>query len=177
MELKRNECPYCGAKIQFPEEGDFFCEYCDGAISLPKKEPPKPAAPPPQPPIPKYQATCPNCKGTIYFMDNSPGAGTKCTHCGQYCTISRQNDTAPPKEQTAQKPAPPKYSPKSYSMTLFLCIFLGWFGVHRFYVGKNLSGLVYLCSFGGLYLGNIVDIFSLLSKNFTDADGLLVCQN
>ncbi|HAG04498.1 MAG TPA: hypothetical protein DCG28_03565 [Lachnospiraceae bacterium] len=40
MKLKRNECPYCGAKIQFPDEGDFFCEYCDSAISLPRKRNP-----------------------------------------------------------------------------------------------------------------------------------------
>ncbi|HAG04499.1 MAG TPA: hypothetical protein DCG28_03570 [Lachnospiraceae bacterium] len=177
MELKRNECPYCGAKIQFPEEGDFFCEYCDGAISLPKKEVPNPPAAPPPPTPAMYERNCPTCNGSIYFNSLTPGTTTKCTHCGEYVTITRKEETAPPKEQTPQKPAPPKFSPKSYSTTLFLCIFLGWFGFHRFYVGKTISGLLYLFTVGGFGYGNIIDIFLILSKKFTDADGLLVCQN
>lgn len=35
-------------------------------------------------------------------------------------------------------------SPKSKMVTLLLCIFLGYFGIHRFYVGKIGSGLVYI---------------------------------
>ena len=34
--------------------------------------------------------------------------------------------------------------PKSKSVTLLLCFFLGWFGIHRFYLGKVGRGFIHL---------------------------------
>jgi len=51
---------------------------------------------------------------------------------------------------------------------------LGFFGVHRFYVGKAGTGLLYLFTLGGLGFGVAVDVISLISGSFRDKQGRLV---
>ncbi|MDE6776603.1 MAG: TM2 domain-containing protein [Oscillospiraceae bacterium] len=45
-----------------------------------------------------------------------------------------------------------------------LCLFLGWAGGHKFYEGKIVWGIIYLCTFGLFYIGWIVDLIILLTK-------------
>ncbi|MFO0671424.1 MAG: TM2 domain-containing protein [Polyangiaceae bacterium] len=48
-----------------------------------------------------------------------------------------------------------------YTLAWLLLTFLGIFGVHRFYLGKWVSGLVWLCT-GGLFgLGVLYDFWTL----------------
>ncbi len=48
-----------------------------------------------------------------------------------------------------------------YTIAWLLLTFLGLFGIHRMYMGKWLSGLIYLCT-GGLFLiGYIYDFWTL----------------
>lgn len=47
--------------------------------------------------------------------------------------------------------------PIDYSVAWLLCVFLGLFGVHRFYMGKWVTGLVWLCTGGLFSLGWIYD--------------------
>lgn len=50
------------------------------------------------------------------------------------------------------------------STALFLCIIGGYLGLHKFYEGNILMGIVYACT-GGLFLiGWIVDILSISKK-------------
>ena len=50
---------------------------------------------------------------------------------------------------------------KNYTVAWVLLTFLGIFGVHRFYQGKILTGILYLCT-GGLFLvGYIYDYWTL----------------
>lgn len=56
-------------------------------------------------------------------------------------------------------------------VTLLLCIFLGYLGIHRFYLGKTLSGIIYLCTGGFFVVGVIVDVFLILTGSMRDADG------
>ena len=60
------------------------------------------------------------------------------------------------------------YSPKSRLAALLLAIFLGEFGLHRFYVGKVGTGILYLCTGGLLGIGWIVDILMIIFGSFTD---------
>ena len=54
--------------------------------------------------------------------------------------------------------------PKDYSVAWILLTFLGVFGLHRFYLGKLVSGLIYLLT-GGLFLvGIIYDFWTLNSQ-------------
>lgn len=51
--------------------------------------------------------------------------------------------------------------PINYSIAWLLLTFLGIFGVHRFYMGKWVTGLIYLLS-GGLFgLGILYDFLTL----------------
>ena len=65
-------------------------------------------------------------------------------------------------------------SEKSRAVALALCIPLGVFGAHRFYVGKIGTGLLQLCTFGGLGLWWLYDLITIASGEFRDADGLRV---
>ena len=65
-------------------------------------------------------------------------------------------------------------SPKSKLVALLLCFFLGGWGVHRFYVGKIGTGILYLLTGGGFLIGSIVDFVNILTNNFKDRQGHLI---
>lgn len=53
---------------------------------------------------------------------------------------------------------------KSKWVSFFLCLFLGYLGIHKFYEGKVLLGILYLCT-GGLFgIGIIYDLVVLFFK-------------
>jgi TM2 domain len=51
---------------------------------------------------------------------------------------------------------------------LLLCVFLGWFGAHRFYVGKIGTGLIWLFTLGFMGIGVIYDIIFIATGEFRD---------
>ncbi|MDX1920079.1 MAG: TM2 domain-containing protein [Candidatus Caenarcaniphilales bacterium] len=51
--------------------------------------------------------------------------------------------------------------PIDYNVSWMLLTFLGLFGVHRFYMGKWVSGLIYLCTGGILGIGYVYDFWTL----------------
>ena len=53
---------------------------------------------------------------------------------------------------------------KNKWVSFFLCLFLGYFGAHKFYEGKIGSGILYCCTVGLFGIGWIIDIFNLLNK-------------
>lgn len=53
---------------------------------------------------------------------------------------------------------------KSKWVSFFLCLFLGIFGAHKFYEGRVLLGVLYICT-GGLFgVGIIIDLIVLFFK-------------
>ncbi|HEV8358574.1 MAG TPA: TM2 domain-containing protein [Gemmatimonadales bacterium] len=62
-------------------------------------------------------------------------------------------------------------SEKSRAVALPLCVLLGVFGAHRFYVGKIGTGILQLFTFGGLGLWWLYDVITIASGEFRDADG------
>jgi TM2 domain-containing membrane protein YozV len=50
---------------------------------------------------------------------------------------------------------------KSYNVSWVLLTFLGIFGIHRFYLGKWLTGLIWLLTGGLLMLGVLYDYWTL----------------
>lgn len=54
--------------------------------------------------------------------------------------------------------------PKSKWMAFFLCLFFGVLGIHKFYEGRVLLGIVYLLTLGLCGIGVIIDLIILLFK-------------
>ncbi len=53
---------------------------------------------------------------------------------------------------------------KNKWVSLLLCLFLGFFGAHKFYEGKIGMGILYIFTFGLFGIGAIVDFFVILFK-------------
>jgi len=73
-------------------------------------------------------------------------------------------------------------SSKSRLATTLLALFLGGFGVHRFYVGKVGSGIVMLiltCTIIGAIVSGIwalIDLIVAISGQFRDADNYRIAN-
>jgi hypothetical protein len=80
-----------------------------------------------------------------------------CPHCGvrQYGT-----SVGRPREASEKNPL----------TAGILCLVLGVFGAHRFYVGKKNSGILMLCTLGGFGLWMLYDLILILTGQFRDAD-------
>lgn len=52
----------------------------------------------------------------------------------------------------------------NYSVVWLLLTFLGMFGVHRMYMGKWVTGLLYMVTFGFFLVGYIYDFWTLNSQ-------------
>ena len=65
-------------------------------------------------------------------------------------------------------------SPKSRTVALLLCIFLGVLGIHRFYVGKTGTGIIWILTGGVFGIGVLVDLIMIIVGSFTDKAGLMV---
>jgi TM2 domain-containing membrane protein YozV len=61
---------------------------------------------------------------------------------------------------------------KDWLTTLLLCIFLGFLGVHRFYTGHIVIGLIQLFTFGGCGIWWLIDLIMIATGSFTDSNGL-----
>lgn len=65
----------------------------------------------------------------------------------------------------------PMLSDKNRWLAFLLCLFLGWFGIHRFYLGKPLTGIIYIFTGGLFCIGWIYDGVNLLLNNAKDGNG------
>ncbi len=65
-------------------------------------------------------------------------------------------------------------STKTKGITFCICLFLGYLGIHRFYVGKIGTGILWLCTGGLCGLGWLVDLIMILCGKFSDKEGALV---
>ncbi len=62
---------------------------------------------------------------------------------------------------------------KSRMTSLILC--LGWFlglgGLHRFYTGKLVTGIIQLLTLGGFGIWQLIDLLTILGGSYRDAKG------
>jgi TM2 domain-containing membrane protein YozV len=72
-----------------------------------------------------------------------------------------------------RRPSERSVGEKSQMITFLLCAFLGIFGAHRFYLGRNLSAVLMLLTFGGLGIWLMVDSIFVGMAMLADKDGNL----
>jgi hypothetical protein len=96
---------------------------------------------------------CHNCKA-----ESSPDAAI-CMKCG----VSLKNELAPGEG-------------KDWLTTLLLCFFVGVFGVHRFYTGHTVIGVVQLLTLGGCGIWVLIDFIIIIIGTFKDSNGHLLVK-
>ncbi|HBA63907.1 MAG TPA: NINE protein [Lachnospiraceae bacterium] len=65
-------------------------------------------------------------------------------------------------------------SPKSRLIATLLCLFLGCLGIHRFYVGKVGTGIIWFLTLGFFGIGVLIDLIMILLGSFRDKMGFWV---
>ena len=68
------------------------------------------------------------------------------------------------------------HSDKSRIVALLLCFFVGYLGVHRFYVGKVGTGVLMIFTLGGLGIWYLIDLIMITVGSFRDANGRAVFE-
>ena len=144
------ECKHCGANVGIEYR---LCPYCKCELDYPT---------PNQQPVIIQNIIQPP-------MDNQ---GYNQNYNQNYQPQQDYNYQPPYAAPYQQDNALATVSPKSKIVTLLLAIFLGIFGVHRFYAGKYISGAVYLFTYGIFYCGWIFDIIMIAIGKFKDNNGL-----
>lgn len=156
-------CPNCGAENASANVNMKYCSNCRAQI-------------------PSTAMFCSNC-GTA--ADNAVSGEIKyCSHCGaqiprqsRFCSKCGSEANPQPVQQTMPPviinnniqtpPAVIVHSGKEKNkwLAFFLCLFLGFWGIHRFYEGKIGTGLLWLFTGGMFGVGWLVDLILLLTKS------------
>ena len=97
-----------------------------------------------------------------------------CSNCGKELAdnaIMCPNCGAPTKNTRPQKEFDPNASSCDWVVTLILCIFLGYLGIHSFYTKKTGIGIIQLLTGGGCGIWVLIDLIMLVMGTFKDGDG------
>ena len=92
-----------------------------------------------------------------------PEGASFCPKCGAASSPVVATVTEAPKA-----PTNPNASPKSRGIAILLCIFVGGLGIHRFYVGKIGTGILWLLTGGIFGIGALIDFIMILVGAFKD---------
>ena len=109
----------------------------------------------PNPPLVHPTVLCHACSAPV------DARAVVCPACGE----RQLGGTEPPPAAVA--PATDKRALPAF----LLCLILGVFGAHRFYVGKSKSGVLQLLTLGGVGIWWLADLILIVTGAFRDAEG------
>lgn len=129
--------------------------------------------------IPKEAQICPHCgahqnpnNGNVVnpqVVQNQNQQQNQYNQQQQQYNQQQQYQQAPPPNQgQAQQP---KADSNKWLISLILCWFLGYLGVHRFYLGHIGIGVIQLLTGGGCGIWWIIDLILILTGSMKDSDG------
>lgn len=145
-------CPDCGEKIGAAKKV-VYCRNCGEEIS-------------------ENAVVCPKCgAATDKFHENTAQAQPNIV-INNNNTNTNVNTNKNTNTNINRNSGGVAYSPKSKIVALVLAILFGTLGIHRFYVGKIGSGILYLFTGGLFCIGWIVDIIKIVTGKFQDKNGL-----
>lgn len=108
------------------------------------------------------------CKNCGKEIDNKAAV---CIHCGVAVAEQQPVINIVNTNTNTNVNGVPAYIHKKKWVAFWLCFFLGLFGVHRFYVGKVGTGIIWIFTGGFFGIGAIVDLFVILFGGFRDKAG------
>ena len=122
-------------ETQQKDSNSKFCKHCGGII-------------------PKEAVICIKCGCQVEEMKNA----------GQPQVVINNTNTNTNMNANVNNAIPNNLKAKNKWVAFFLCLFLGFFGVHKFYEGKTLMGIIYFFTGGLLGIGWFIDLIVLLGK-------------
>lgn len=98
---------------------------------------------------------CPNCGKPV------TGETNFCPECGAPLKIANYQN----------KPASNRTNEDRWLIALILCILVGSLGVHRFYTGNIVTGVLMLITLGGCGVWTIIDLIMIAANTYRDGNG------
>jgi TM2 domain-containing membrane protein YozV len=99
-----------------------------------------------------------------------------CRACGKQIHQSALACPGCGAQQAASAAHRPSATEKRILPALLLCFFVGFLGVHRFYVGKVGTGLLMLFTLGGFGIWTLIDFIMIVCGSFKDKEGHTITQ-
>ncbi|WP_418991312.1 NINE protein [Alistipes sp.] len=97
-----------------------------------------------------------------------------CTNCGKELADNALMCPACGAPTRKGPEIPADASDKDWLTTLLLCFFLGGFGIHSFYSGKPVIGVVQLLTLGGCGIWALIDFIMIICGSFRDGEGKVI---
>ncbi|XP_016952977.1 TM2 domain-containing protein CG10795 [Drosophila biarmipes] len=119
------------------------------------------------------QFMCPDpARGQIDSRTQQLAGCTKEGRARVWCIAANEINCTETGNATFTREVPCKWT-NGYHLdtTLLLSVFLGMFGVDRFYLGYPGIGLLKFCTLGGMFLGQLIDIVLIALQVVGPADG------
>lgn len=98
---------------------------------------------------------CPNCGKPV------TGETNFCPECGAPLKIANYQN----------QPALNRTNEDRWLIALILCILVGSLGVHRFYTGNIVTGVLMLITLGGCGVWTIIDLIMIAANTYRDGNG------
>ncbi len=97
-----------------------------------------------------------------------------CSNCGKEIAddaVMCPNCGKPMKKEPV---IPADASEKDWLTAVLLSFFLGGLGIHSFYAGKTLNGVLQLLTLGGCGIWSLIDFIMIVCGNYKDGEGKLI---